>query len=116
MVHEKNAARKSLWIGLRCRNKDCNNDFLVQGDDGGLVTEISMDASVEEAANTANAMLGRLSPILDAISALHGAKAFTSGTVNISSSLQHCPYCGRWYLYPYSDYFLTVEDMPELPE
>lgn len=112
MNREKNGTAKRFWIGLRCRNKDCNKDFIVDCDGEALVTEIPADGDMKEATSIVNAMLGRLSPILNSISVLHGAKPLTSEAANIESALQHCSHCGRWYFYPYSDYFLTMEETP----
>lgn len=85
MNREKNGTAKRFWIGLRCRNKDCNKDFIVDCDGKALVTEISADGDIKEATNIVNAMLGRLSPILNSISVLHGAKPLTSETPPTSS-------------------------------
>lgn len=115
---EKSVVTKNLWVGLRCRNASCSLDFPACGNPDGeeLAAGIPLDASAEVAASTANALLGRLSPMLNAIACLHGARTVASGDVNLSPALQHCPHCGRWYLYPYSDYFMTMEDMPKTPK
>jgi hypothetical protein len=115
---EKSRATKDLWIGLRCRNASCGLDFPACCDPGNeeLIIGIPLDATAEVVGKMANTLLGKLSPALTAISSFHGTKAFASGAINVSPALQHCPHCGRWYLYPYSDYFMTMEDMPKMPE
>jgi hypothetical protein len=112
-----NNSEIGLWVGVRCRNPNCLRDF--QATEYGKPLAITVDPiedGEEGAKKRVGDLCGKMNPILNTIAALHGAQTSTSGEVDAAIILQCCPYCGRFYIYVYSDYFITSEPMPELPE
>ncbi len=116
MGQRKIGTAKHVWVGLRCRNRDCNRDFLASSEGKALLTELPAGISEETAVHAVDAMTSKMSVILGAIAALHGAKAPASPSVNLVPAFQQCPHCGRLYLYSYSDYFVTMEEFPQTPQ
>jgi len=106
-----------LWVGVRCRNPNCLRDFSITEHGKPLAITVGLVEGGEEGVKKrVSDLLDKMNPILNTIAALHGVQTSASGEVDAAITLQHCPYCGRSYIYLYPDYFITMEDMPEIPE
>ena len=115
MEHKR--SEKVIWSGVQCRNPDCREDFPVSVNSDLLVQHIGPDVTEGKVIEACSEIANRLSGAFTTMAALQGAATRSeSGAIDIDPLLQHCPYCGRFYLYLYSDFFITSEDVPELPE
>jgi len=113
MSEPSNHSNRQFWLAVQCRNATCKKDFPVMVDSKPVAVPIGLEATASETQRACDKIAGQVSGLLDKAAFLQGAKTSASGRIDITPLFQHCPYCGRFYIYSHPDFFMTTENVPK---